>query len=70
MNGQIAELAKQRSALVARCAYFTALALDQLDLRQGVECLRIAGDAKDLEITLGHLSAKLKTKLRDPNSIH
>ena len=70
MNSRMGELARLRSELVARCVYFTALALDQLDLRQGVECLRIAGDAREMEIALGLLSAKLKTEPHHPNSIH
>ena len=70
MRERLKEFARRRSALLARSAYFTALAVGQLDLRQGVECLRLAGDAREMELALGIISEKLKAQLRYSNSIH
>ena len=70
MRARLKEFARRRSALLARSAYFTALAVGQLDLRQGVECLRLAGDAREMELAIGVMSDKLKARLRYPNSIH
>jgi hypothetical protein len=70
MRARLKEFARRRSALLARSAYFTALAVGQLDLRQGVECLRMAGDAREMELALGIISEKLKAQLRYSNSIH
>jgi hypothetical protein len=70
MRARLKELARRRSGLLARSAYFTALAVGQLDLRQGVECLRLAGDAREMELALGIISEKLEAQLRYSNSIH
>jgi hypothetical protein len=70
MRARLKEFARRRSALLARSAYFTALAVGQLDLRQGVECLRLAGDAREMELALGVISEKLEAQLRYSNSIH
>ena len=70
MRARLKEFARRRSALLARSAYFTALAVGQLDLRQGVECLRLAGDAREMELALGIISEKLKAQLRYSSSIH
>ena len=70
MRTQLNELARRRSALLARSAYFTALAVGQLDLRQGVECLGLASDARELELALGIISETLKARLRYSNLIH
>jgi hypothetical protein len=70
MRARLKEFARRRSALLARSAYFTALAVGQLDLQQGVECLRLAGDAREMELALGIISEKLKAQLRYSTSIH
>jgi hypothetical protein len=64
MQARLKQLTKRRRALLARSAYFTALAVGQPDLRQGVECLRLASDARDMEHTLGIISERLKTQLQ------
>ena len=70
MRARLKEFTRRRSALLARSAYFTALAVGQLDLRQGVECLRLAGDAREMELALGIISEKLEAQLRYSSSIH
>jgi hypothetical protein len=70
MKAHLKEFARRRSALVARSAYFTALAVGQLDPRQGVECLRLAGDAREMELALGVMSERLMAQLRYSNSLH
>jgi hypothetical protein len=70
MQARLRQLTRRRSALLARSAYFTALAVGQLDLRQGVECLRLANDAREMELALGTISERLKVQLRYSNSIH
>jgi hypothetical protein len=70
MRARLNELTSRRSALLTRSAYFTALAVIQLDLRQAVECLRLAGDARELELALGVMSDKLRARLRYLDSIH
>jgi hypothetical protein len=70
MQARLKKLARRRSALLARSAYFTAVAVSQLDLRQGVECLRLADEARELELALGIVSKRLKAQLRFSSSIH
>jgi len=67
MRARLKEFARRRRALLARSAYFTALAVGQLDLRQGVECLRLADDAREMELALGVISEKLEAQLRYSN---
>ena len=64
MQARLKQLRKRRSALLARSAYFTALAAGQSDVRQGVECLRLACDARDMEHALGIISEGLKAQLQ------
>jgi hypothetical protein len=62
MQARLKQLKRRRSALLARSVYFTTLAVGQLDSRQGVECLRLAADARDMELILGIISERFTVK--------